>query len=93
MDYDLGGRHFSRAEREALSKLVQAEGETVSARPGASLSARELEAAGLSRREVAELLEKLAAPALQDFELDLARMRSAEEVAREMERAVPGNFE
>jgi thymidylate synthase (FAD) len=93
VDYDLGGRPFSRAERAALARLVHAEGEEVKARSGASLGGEELKALGLSKREIAELIEKLRAPAHEDFELDLARMRSAEDVAKDLERAVPGTFE
>ena len=57
---------------------------------GASLTRPELARLGLSAREIAELEEKLAPPDRQDFELDLTRMRSAEEVSKEMEAAVPG---
>jgi hypothetical protein len=49
--------------------------------------------AGLSPREARELIEKLQAPEAPDFELDLARFRSAEEVAAEMYQAVPGDFQ
>jgi flavin-dependent thymidylate synthase len=93
VDYNLGGRHLSRADREALAKLLSADEQGVRARPGASLSPDDLAALGLSKREVAELIEKLGAPPRPDFELDLATMRSAEEVSRDMERAVPGSFE
>ena len=90
VDYDLCARPITRAEREALAKLVRAEGESVSARDGASLGKAELAELGLSAREIAELVEKLAAPGRPDFELYLTRMRSAEEVSKEMELAVPG---
>jgi thymidylate synthase (FAD) len=90
VDYDLCARPLTRAEREALAKLVRAEGESVSARDGARLGKAELAELGLSAREIAELMEKLAAPDRPDFELDLTRMRPAEEVSKEMELAVPG---
>jgi thymidylate synthase (FAD) len=93
VDYNLGGRHLSRADREALARLVAADEQGVRARSGAALSPEELAALGLSRREVTELIEKLASPPRPDFELDLSRMRSAEDVSREMESAVPGTFE
>jgi thymidylate synthase (FAD) len=93
LDYDLGGRPFSRTELQALAKLVHVDGECLSARAGAALAAEDLRTIGLSKREVAELVEKLQEPASQDFELDLSSMRSAADVAREMERAVPGTFE
>jgi thymidylate synthase (FAD) len=90
VDYDLSARPFTRAEREALSRLVSAEGESVSARAGAKLDKQELAALGLSSREIVELVEKLAAPERPDFELDLSRMRSAEDVGKEMAGAIPG---
>ena len=90
VDYDLCGRPFTRAEREALARLVRAEGEQVSAREGAALGKQDLASLGLSAREIAELVEKLQAPERPDFELDLARMRSAEEVGKEMSGALPG---
>jgi thymidylate synthase (FAD) len=90
IDYDLTARPFTRAEREALARLLEASPEGVRARAGASLTKAELAELGLSGREVAELVEKLQAPGRLDFELDLARMRSAEEVGKEMSEAVPG---
>jgi thymidylate synthase (FAD) len=90
IDYDLCARPLTRAEREALVRLVEAEGDQVSARDGARLGKAELTALGLSAREIAELVEKLAPPERPDFELDLTRMRPAEEVAKEMDLAVPG---
>ena len=90
VDYDLCARPFTRAERGALARLVRAEGEQLSARDGAELSKEELAELGLSNREIAELVEKLAAPERPDFELDLTRMRSAKDVGQEMALAVPG---
>ncbi len=90
VDYDLCGRPFTRSEREALAKLLRAEGEQVSAREGARLDKQELAALGLSAREIAELVEKLQTPDRPDFELDLSRMRSADDVGKEMAGAVPG---
>ena len=40
-----------------------------------------------------ELKEKLMPQPVPGFELDLGRMRSAEEVERQMCEAVPGSFE
>jgi len=93
LDYDVGGRPFSRPEREALARLLDADAEGVRARDGASLDGGELRALGLSGREVEELLDKLRAPSRPDFELDLSRMRSAEDISQAMEQAVPGKFE
>jgi thymidylate synthase (FAD) len=90
IDYDLTARPFTRVEREVLAKLIEAGKDGVRAREGAAVSRAELTALGLSAREIAELEEKLGAPERPDFELDLSRMHSAEDVAKEMEAAVPG---
>jgi thymidylate synthase (FAD) len=90
-DYDLGGTPFSRGEREALALLLEAHGEDgIGVRAGAAtLDGSDLEALGLSPREIRELREKISPEPLPDFDLDLGEMRSAEEVATEMARAVP----
>ena len=93
VDYDLESRPLTRAERAVLSRIVDASDESVSARAGASVTKDEMKKAGLSPREVRELVEKLQAPDRPDFELDPARMRSAEDVAAEMYQAVPGDFQ
>ena len=93
VDYDLESRPLTRAERDILSRIVTASDESVSARVGASVTKDEMKKAGLSPREIRELVEKLQAPDRPDFELDLARFRSAEEVAAEMYEAVPGEFQ
>jgi thymidylate synthase (FAD) len=93
VDYDLESRPLTRAERDVLSRLVEASDPGVSARNGAAVSTKEMKEAGLSPREIRELAEKLQAPDRPDFELDLSRMRSAQEVAAEMYEAVPGDFE
>jgi thymidylate synthase (FAD) len=90
VDYDLCARSLTRAEREALGRLLRAEGDQVAARDGVRLGKQELAALGLSAREIAELIEKLTPPDRPDFELDLTRMRSAEVVGKEMAEAVPG---
>jgi thymidylate synthase (FAD) len=90
IDYDLTARPFTRVEREALAKLLDASPDGVRARDGAAVSRAELTQLGLSAREIAELEEKLQPPERPDFELDLSRMRSAEDVAKEMDAAVPG---
>jgi thymidylate synthase (FAD) len=93
VDYDLESRPLTRAERDVLSRLVDADDDALSARKDASVSAAEMKEVGLSPREIRELVEKLRAPDRPDFELDLARFRSAEEVAAEMYEAVPGDFQ
>jgi thymidylate synthase (FAD) len=90
IDYDLTARPFTRVERAVLAKLLVASKDGVRAREGAQVLRAELGELGLSAREIAELEEKLQAPDPPDFELDLSRMRSAEDVAKELEAAVPG---
>jgi thymidylate synthase (FAD) len=92
VDYDLESRPLTRAERDVLSRVVTATDDSIAARAGASVGKDAMKAAGLSPREVRELVEKLQAPERPDFELDLSRMRTAEEVAAEMYEAVPGDF-
>ncbi len=92
VDYDLESRPLTRAERDVLSRLVSATDDSIAARSGASVGKDAMKAAGLSPREIRELVEKLEAPDRPDFELDLSRMRTAEEVAAEMYEAVPGDF-
>ena len=91
VDYQVTGAKLSRGEIRALSRLVEADGEGLSARPGAGLSNADLAGLGLSGREIRELKGKLAPRAVPDHELDLAAMRDPEEVAAEMYEAVPGN--
>ena len=93
VDYDLESRPLTRAERDVLSRLVDAKADGLSARAGATVSPDDMKDAGLSLREIRELVEKLQAPERPDFELDFARFRSAEDVAAEMYQAVPGDFQ
>jgi thymidylate synthase (FAD) len=89
LDYDLGGRPLSRGERRALARLLEANGEGVAARGDVRLGKADLEQMGLSGREIREFTAKLSPPLEAGFELDLSRMRSAEEVEAEMAKAVP----
>ncbi len=95
LDYNFGARSFSRAELAALSRLLEpTAGGGIGVRPGATeVSQEELAGLGLSSREIQELREKLRPEPLPDFELDLSQMRTAEEMAQKMYRAVPGAFE
>jgi thymidylate synthase (FAD) len=93
VDYDLESRTLTRAERDVLSRLVTADEHGVRARDGAAVDKDGLREAGLSNREIQELVEKLEAPERPDFELDLSTMMSGEEVAAKMYEAVPGEFE
>ena len=89
VDYEYRGTHLSRGELDAFRRLVGVADGGLEARPG-RVSTEELARLGLSKREVDELLAKLgAAPADDDFDLDLAAARPAEHFAREMEAAVP----
>ena len=93
IDYEFAGATLSRGEIEALRRLVavkrESEGVRIAARESAALDADALREAGLSKREVLELADKLEDRALPDFELDLSRMRAPEEMAAAMEEAVP----
>ena len=90
MDYQVAGTTVSRGELAALRRLVRVNDGRLEALGGESLDAKEMEALGLSNREVEELLQKLDQPGLpEDFSLDLSQARSPEDFAREMEEAVP----
>ena len=65
IDYDVCGTHVSRAELAAMRALVSVEGDGLAAASGARLDRAALEGHGLAKREVDELLAKLApAPAV-----------------------------
>ena len=89
IDYQVTGDRLSGGEIEALSRLVTVGGDGIAARGGAGLTNAELGALGLSGREIRELKTKLEPPEVPDYELDLAAMRGPEEVAAEMNEAVP----
>jgi thymidylate synthase (FAD) len=80
----------------ATAKVAGARG-AGSGRPrrdlGPELTGPDLEKLGLSSREVQELRDKLRPSETPSFDLDLSRMRTAESVSADMERAVPGTFE
>ena len=86
LDYDVLGTRLSFAERAALGRLLRPEQGGIAVREGvAGLSRAELSELGLSGRERRELLDKLRPPERPNFTLDLADMRSAEEMEEEME--------
>ena len=90
IDYDVCGTHVSRAELSAMRALVGVDGDGLAAASGARLDRAALEGHGLAKREIDELLAKLApAPAVPDFELDVASARSAEHFAERFAAAVP----
>ncbi|MBK8999116.1 MAG: FAD-dependent thymidylate synthase [Myxococcales bacterium] len=88
IDYDVCGSRLSRMELEALRKLVSAKPDGLSA-TGASLDTPALEALGLSKREQAELIEKLSPMERPDFELDLSQAKPPAHFAERMNAAVP----
>ncbi len=94
LDYNFAAEPFSRAELEAISRLLEPEEEgiRVATTPG-RIGDDELQSLGLSGREIRELKDKLRPDPVPDFELDLTRMKSAETVEREMYEAVPSAFE
>lgn len=89
IDYDVCGDRVSRMELDALRSLITPEGESLRAREGASLDAAALADAGLAKREAAELIAKLQAKSVPDFELDLSKASSAEAFAERFAQAVP----
>ncbi len=89
IDYQVMGDKLTGGEIAALSRLVSADGDGVSARDGAALSNADLAGLGLSGREIRELKEKLVPREVPDYDLDLAQMRDPQEVAAEMDKAVP----
>lgn len=88
IDYDVCGGHMSRMEFDVVRRLLSSEGEGVSGREGA-LTKQQLLDAGLSAREVAELLQKLGPKPVPDFELDLSQAKSGEYFAERFAAAVP----
>jgi thymidylate synthase (FAD) len=98
LDYNVGGEPMSRAEMNVLCELLEGDEEGV--RPKADgganlegLSTEKLKEAGLSGREIRELIQKLQPREIPDYELDLSQMRGAEEMAAELEEAALGSFE
>ena len=92
LDYDVLGARLSHAERLAVARLLCADPESggLATRPNAdSLRQEDLRAIGLSPREARELAAKLTPPQRPDFSLNLAAMRSAEEMEERMRQAVP----
>lgn len=89
IDFDVCGARLSRGELNALRKLVTPTAEGMTAKSGAAVGAADLEGLGLSKREVRELLQKLADTEVPDFELDLSKARPAEYFATQFADAVP----
>ncbi|NJD10565.1 MAG: FAD-dependent thymidylate synthase, partial [Gemmatimonadetes bacterium] len=91
LDYQVAGAELSHGELRALQALVEPDGGGLRTRGEGRIGEAELKEFGLSPREAAELVEKLQPRTRPDYELDLARMRSAEEVERDMLSAVPAS--
>lgn len=89
IDYDVCGARLSRGELDALRSLVGVEGEGLAVKNGAKLDAAGLEKLGLAKREGRELLDKLVATEVPDFELDLTKAQPAEAFAERFAKAVP----
>lgn len=89
IDYDVCGARLSRMELGALSQLITAEGDALRTKAGAALDREALQAAGLSRREIDELFDKLKPSEIPDFELDLRRAIAPESFAERYAKAVP----
>ena len=90
IDYDVCGAHLSRMELGALRCLVHGEDGGVVAEPG-KLSGADLEAKGLSGREIGELIAVLGRTDVPDFELDLAQAKPASYFEQKAADAVPGS--
>jgi thymidylate synthase (FAD) len=88
IDYDVSGAQLSRAELAALRTLVRVEGDGLSA--AGTLDRAALTGAGLSGREIEELLTKLGpADGVPDFAVDPAQAKTAEHFAERFAKAVP----
>ena len=95
IDYQVCGDKLSRMEIEALARLLEpTQDGGVAVRGGRdSLGFDELREMGMAPREIREFAGKIRRRKVPEFDLDLSRFQSAEEVAAQMHEAVPGNFE
>ena len=95
IDYQVCGDKLSRMELEALATLLApAEDGGLAVRGDReSLGFEELRVLGMAPREIRELTGKIRRRKPPDFDLDLSRFRTAEDVAAKMHEAVPGNDE
>lgn len=89
IDYDVCGARLGRQELAALAQLVNASATGLQSRDGAALSNAELEASGLSKREVEELVTKLTPTPVPRFELDLTKSLAPAELEARFAAAVP----
>jgi thymidylate synthase (FAD) len=88
IDYDFQARKFSRMERNVLSKLISA---FIEKDDSLVLTTNEYSVVhpndnfGLTKRELVEFMEKLEAPELIDFELDMTQAKDGEHFRRLLE--------
>ena len=87
IDYDVCSARLSRMELDVLRDLVHGDENGIAA-SGGRLSRAEMEAKGLSRREVDELLTALGPTSVPDFELDLGQAKPATYFEKECAEAV-----
>ena len=94
IDYNVRAQPMSRGELDVLRRLLEADAKGVRPRVGGDpLALRDFQEFGLSPREAREFVEKLQPADVPDYELDVSLMRRAEDMAAELEEAVPGSFE
>ncbi|MBK5097511.1 MAG: FAD-dependent thymidylate synthase, partial [Gemmatimonadetes bacterium] len=95
IDYQVCGTRVGRSELEILRGLVavNAGGDGLAARQGAEIGSDEMKKLGLSGREIRELIDKLDAGKLVDFELEIGQMLPAGEFESRMREAVPGDYD
>ena len=94
IDYNVRAQPMSRGEMDVLRRLLEADAEGVRPREGGgSLALENFMEFGLAPREAREFVQKLQPTDVPDYELDLSLMRRAEDMAAELEEAVPGSFE
>jgi thymidylate synthase (FAD) len=89
IDYDVCGAHLSRHELDVLRRFVTASSDGLQSAGGQAADRAALAAAGLSNREIDELVTKLQPQEAPDFELDLSQAKTAEEFAARFADAVP----
>ena len=94
IDYNVLMHPMSRGEMDVLRRLLEADAEGVRPREGGGgLALENFREFGLAPREAREFIQKLQATDVPDYELDVSLMRRAEDMAAELEEAVPGSFE
>jgi thymidylate synthase (FAD) len=89
IDYDVCGARMSRMELDVLRKLIKAGEGTLAPSSSAALGTADFEQAGLAKRELRELFDKLEKSAVPDFELDLSQAVTGESFAQRFAQAVP----